>query len=33
MAVVLIVGVAYALINLIVDFAHALVDPRIMDQI
>jgi peptide/nickel transport system permease protein len=32
MAVVLIVGVFYALINVLVDLAHAIVDPRIMDQ-
>jgi peptide/nickel transport system permease protein len=33
MAVVLVVGVFYAVINLLVDLAHAVVDPRIMDRL
>ena len=32
LAVVLAVGVFYAIINVMVDIAHALIDPRIMDQ-
>lgn len=33
LAATLIIGVAYAIINLLVDIVHAMIDPRVMEQI
>jgi peptide/nickel transport system permease protein len=33
LAVTLIVGVIYAIVNLIVDLVHALLDPRVAEQL
>jgi len=32
LAVTLIVGVIYAIVNLVVDLVHALIDPRVSEQ-